>query len=587
MNPAISDNIPIYIRNTFEPEHPGTRIFTSPPKGELVREKCVCGFSTVDNISLLNIEGSGMIGVPGIAHRLFGALKSASISVMFIAQASSEHSICCAFKDSFAAAAKKAVEEAFFFELKNGIISKISQISDCSIIAAVGESMSNMPGVSGLFFGALGNAKINVLSTAQGCDERNISAVVYGRDASRALRAVHAAFWLSYLEISVAIVGTGRVGSAVLQSLLDQLSVLNERFGLNIKIRGIANSSRMILGNNLEHELKGKLHTFFSNSSSPIQGSPTKSVGLKRTRSNVSLSDVERTMAESGNGRVPTDLDGLFTHLIAGDTPHAIIIDCTNSTHVGSLHPTWIKKGANIVTASKLGISSDFAVYKSIKDAVVSSNRMYMSEVTIGASLPICTTLHDILFSGDAVHSIVGLMSVSVGTVITEICENKLSFSQALEKTYKTGLFEDDVFVDLSGREAAQKLLILARELGFEVELRDIEIEHLAARRKVASWSDVGTLFAAEDATLAARAESAAAKNCTLRYVQRIDCSPPVELGQPVTQRGKPKMSVRLEEVPLQSSYALVKGAVYYFAFHTERYSQHPLVVQVIVTSHC
>jgi aspartokinase/homoserine dehydrogenase 1 len=169
--------VTIDVENTFQPEHPGTRIFLPPVKGQMVREKCVCGFSTVDNIALLNVEGSGMIGVPGIAHRLFGALKSANVSVMFIAQASSEHSICFAIKESFSSIAKKAVEEAFFYELKNGLVSGVKVINGCSIIAAVGESMGNMPGVSGIFFAALGSASINVLSISQGCDERNISAV--------------------------------------------------------------------------------------------------------------------------------------------------------------------------------------------------------------------------------------------------------------------------------------------------------------------------------------------------------------------------------------------------------------------------
>lgn len=163
----------------------------------------MCGFTTIDGIALLNIEGSGMIGVPGIAHRLFGALKAASISVMYIAQASSEYSICFATREVNAEAARKAVSEAFFYELRQGLLVDIRVITGCSIIAAVGESMSNTPGVSGIFFGALGNSSINILSISQGCDERNISAVVYTKDATKALRAVHAAFWLSSLDLSI------------------------------------------------------------------------------------------------------------------------------------------------------------------------------------------------------------------------------------------------------------------------------------------------------------------------------------------------------------------------------------------------
>lgn len=567
MAPAITNNIPIYIRNTFEPEHKGTRISLPPVKGQILREKCVCGFSTVDDISLLNIEGTGMIGVPGIAHRLFGSLKAANISVMFIAQASSEHSICFATKNSCTSLARKSIEEAFFYELKQGLISNIRVITECSIIAAVGESMSNMPGVSGIFFGALGDASINVLSISQGCDERNISAVVYAKDATRALRAVHSAFWLSSLDLNIGIIGTGRIGSALLQTLLDQLRNISERFDLNVNIRGVANSKKMLLGENLTDNLKSKLHLFNCSSMKPT--------GLSRSHSNVSLHDVETCMAD--DDAVACDLDRFYDHIISGGTPHAIIIDATPSADVAGLHPTWLKKGAHIVTANKKALSSSLSLYNDVVEAVRSHNRLYMSEVTIGASLPIRNTLNDLLCSGDAVHSIVGLMSVSVGTVLNDLCDGDMSFSAAVEKTYKQGLFEDDVFLDLEGTEAAMKLLILARELGVAMELSDIKVEPLAIRRTIDSWDSISGSFTQEDTYLKQRADDAKAKGCTLRYVQRIECHPAAELGpQNITATA----TVRLEEVPLDSAYALVKGAIYHFSFHTERYAQHPLIVQ-------
>jgi len=567
MAPAIMASIPIFIRNTFEPEHAGTKIYLPPVKGQIIREKCVCGFSTVDNIALLNIEGTGMIGVPGIAHRLFGALKASNISVMFIAQASSEHSICFATKDSSAEAAKKAIEESFFYELKQGMVSNIRVIGGCSIIAAVGESMSNMPGVSGVFFGALGDAGINILSISQGCDERNISAVVYGSEATRALRAVHSAFWLSSVELSIGVLGTGRVGSALLQSLLEHMEVLGARFGLKVKIRGVANSRHMVLGDDLSSSLKGKLHTF-------ARPAP---LGMKRTHSNESCADLKSAMDQAGYDIV-TDLNKFVEHVSSGGTPHTIIIDTTTSAGIAAMHPQWLRGGAHIVTANKRAISSSLALYNDVYNAARGQNRMYMSEVTIGAALPIRTTLNDLLCSGDAVQSIVGLMSVSAGMVLTDVCEHGLTFTQALEKTFAQGLFEDDVFLDLEGTEAAQKLLILARELGVAMTVEDIDIEPLAARRHVNSWASLGDTFAAEDQALAARAKQATAKGCTLRYVQRIDCITPAELGNLANLRAK--ASVRLEEVPLDSAHASVKGALYHFSFHTSRYAQNPLVVQ-------
>lgn len=577
MSPAIDAKIPIFIRNTFEPQHEGTRIYLAPPKGQRGRERAVCGFTTVDDISLLNLEGTGMIGVPGIAHRLFGALKTANISVMFIAQASSEHSICFATRSSNAMKARDAIREAFFYELKQGMVSDISVIERCSIIAAVGESMSNMPGVSGLFFTALGGASINVLSISQGCDERNISAVVYSADATRALRAVHSAFWLSSMDISIGLIGTGRVGSAVIQTLLEQCDILNKRFGLNMQIRGIANSRTMMLSDDLAVTMKEQLSP---SPESPRSTGSNKMIKMRRNSSNTALSDMQTLLTDPSSGhKEPTDLNKFFEYVkTSSTTPHTIIIDASTSYEVAELHPTWLLHGAHVVTANKRALSNSLSLYNMVYSAMRSSNRMYMSEVTIGASLPIRTTLNDILCSGDAVHSIVGIMSVSSGMVLTDMCDHGLSFTQSLIKTYKQGLFEDDAFLDLEGLEAAHKLLILARELGVAMCIEDIDVEPLASRRPIASWHDLKDEFAAEDASMRERVLQAASRNCTLRYVQRIVCNPAAELGN---QRSvAAKASVRLEEVPLDSHQALVKGAVYHFAFHTERYAQNPLIVQ-------
>ena len=266
MSPAITAGIPIYIRNSFQPTHRGTRIYHPTARDSSAKEKCVCGFSSIDNIALMNIEGTGMVGVPGIAHRLFGALKAADISVIFIAQASSEHSICFATQETNKQSAYAAVEEAFFYELKQKYITKITVIDNCSIIAAVGESMTQMPGVAGIFFGALGNARINVLAISQGCDERNISAVVNQRDSARALQAVHSAFWFSSHKMSIGVIGTGRVGSAVIQTLLEQSAYFEERFEMKLLLRGIMNSEKMMLDEDLSLDLRSKLKVFVNQS---------------------------------------------------------------------------------------------------------------------------------------------------------------------------------------------------------------------------------------------------------------------------------------------------------------------------------
>lgn len=572
MSPAILSKIPIYIKNTFDPNHEGTRIYLSPEKGLNIRERSVCGFTTVDNISLLNLEGTGMIGVPGIAHRLFGALKVANISVLFIAQASSEHSICFATTTSTAQKAKLAIEEAFFYELKQSLVSDIQVINDCSIIAAVGDRMSDLPGVSGLFFGALGGASINILSISQGCNERNISAVVSSKDATKALRAVHSAFWLSSLDISVGIIGTGRVGSALIQTLLEQNEILSKRFDLKINILGVANSQKMILGDDLTASLKTKM-SVFSNDNFDV---------MKKSHSNVSLKDLENVMSSQNSDSQNTDLEIFLSHLKSGSTPHVILIDASTSKVVANLHPFWLKSGCHVVTANKRALASNLDLYNEVFSSARSNKKMYMSEVTIGASLPIRTTLNDILCSGDAVHSILGLMSVSAGVVLTDICENGLTFSEAVQKTYSQGLFEDDPFADLEGTEACEKLLILARDMGIPMNKADIFVENLARRKNVLSWNSLDDIFSEENKIFAEKALLAKSHNSTLRYIQRIECIPPIELGKTI---GKVKASIKLEEVPLDSPLAKVKGAVYFFSFHTERYQQHPLIIQVFLVN--
>jgi aspartokinase/homoserine dehydrogenase 1 len=602
MAPAVMAKIPIYIRNTFEPHHKGTRIFLSPdPKKdqkdnekdlleENLREKTVCGFTTVDNIALFNLEGTGMIGVPGIANRLFGALKNAQIAVMYIAQSSSEHSICFATTSQSVNKAKAAIEEAFFYELKQGYVSDITVIDHCSIIAAVGERMSHTPGVSGLFFGALGSASVSILSISQGCDERNISAVVHSKDATRALRAVHSAFWLSSLELSVAVIGTGRVGSALLTTLLENLNLLSNRFDVKLKIVGIANSRKMILGDDLTTSLQGKMIKSFVESKNEL------GEYLRKSYSNISMSELTQSMFlteeedknknnnEKNNNNNSTgeplefNANLFLEHLLASSSPHSMIIDTSTSHEIAACHPLWLRKGCHVVTANKRAIASELELYDAVFSAARSARRSYMSEVTIGAALPVFSTLQDLLYSGDGIHQIVGIMSVSAGAVLTDITDNGLSFSESVSRTFSKGLFEDDVFRDLEGIDVAEKLIVLGRELGIPMKIEDVEIEPLAPRRPIDTFLDLSQSFPEEDRLFKEKAAAAARKHCTLRYIQRIECSPAVGLAHSFT--GKVRATVKLEEVPLHSALAMVKGPLYHFAFHTDRYSQSPLVIQ-------
>jgi aspartokinase/homoserine dehydrogenase 1 len=371
------------------------------------------------------------------------------------------------------------------------------------------------------------------------------------------------------------------VGSAVLQTLLDQADILKERFDVDVQIKGVTNSSRMLIGDNINGNLRESLQTF-NRRKRDNQINPMSPTSLRRTHSNISFEDIAAKMSSSDE-TVSANLEVFYEHLRKSSTPHIVMIDCTNSSEIADLHPSWIRGGAHVITANKRGLSSSLSLYNDIFSASKLMNRLYMSEVTIGASIPVMTTLHDLICSGDAIHSIVGLMSVSLGMVLKYICEDGLSLSDAISSTYSTGLFEDDVFLDLEGVEAAQKLLILARALGISLSMKDIEVEPLAKRRNVSSWTSLTTEFASEDISIANRAKIAAEKGCTLRYVQKIECSPPSELGLD-TSKINVTASVKLEEVPVGSSLAQVQGAIYYFSFRTERYASNPLVIQVCIS---
>lgn len=604
MQPAIKGNIPIYIRNTFKPENAGTKIgFFISSSESVIQGSSVCGFSTVDELVLVNLEGTGMIGVPGIAQRLFGALSQNSISVMFIAQASSEHSICFAIKESDCNTAVEAVELTFFYELERGLICNLKAIRGCSIVAAVGENMMSTPGIAGVFFAALGAARVNILSIAQGCDERNISAVVYSSDATRALRAVHSAFWLSSMDISIGIIGTGRIGSAVIKTLLEQIHLIEDRFGIKLNIRGVINSRKMCLGENLSETLRDKLKTFVLSNG---KNSEVELEGFQGKRNNSSDGSLcrdraleqEHSRRASASAAPPisagaskaegcAEIEAFSEHMLReGPTPHCILIDCSTSQDIAELHPQWLSAGAHIVTANKRALAGSLDLYNMVCLSSRSGKRMYMSEVTIGASIPIKTTLNDILLGGDAISSIVGLMDVSCNSVLTSMFEHGMSFSESVVATYETGLFQEDIFEDLNGTDAAKQLLVLARELGVPLQLGDVKVQSLLSSQGhiIDNWNslqDVQLAFKLEDVQMAERVLAAKNKGCTLRYVQRIECKEPIELGytSAAAQRGC-TASVTLEEVPIHSTFAQLKGPIYHFAFNTRRCAGSPLVIQ-------
>src|SRR5450432_4898939 len=367
MAPAVSRDIPIFIRNTFAPQKRGTLICANPVSALIVK-----GITSIDPVALVNLEGAGMIGVPGTAHRLFGALRDAGISVILISQGSSEHSICFAIPEDQAQRAEDAVRQAFDAELRDGQIQHVEVALGMSILAVVGDGMAGTHGVAAKVFNSLGDAAISVRAIAQGASERNISVVVDGKGAAKALRAVHAAFYLSPNTLSIGLIGPGTVGRVLLAQIATQLERLR-KLNLDLRVRGITSSTRMLL--------------------------EEKSVDLSRWKDR---------MAEAGE---PLNMEKFINHVQADYVPHTVVIDCTASAEVADEYRNWLSRGIHIVTPNKKANSGTLPYYRSLQDAKRNAGTHYLYEATVGAGLPIIQTLRDLRETGDEITQIEGIFS--------------------------------------------------------------------------------------------------------------------------------------------------------------------------------
>lgn len=523
MGPVISNSIPIFIRNTFAPDSPGSRI---SPRSET--DAGIKGVTAVDNIAIVNLEGAGMIGVPGTADRLFAALKAADVSVTLISQASSEHSICIAVPSQLAQRARQVITDAFADELAGGQIQNVDVSDQHSIVAVVGDNMVGMPGVAARFFGTLGSAGINVRAIAQGASERNISAVVDTADSTRALRAVHSGFYLSAKTLSIGLLGPGNVGSALLDQVSRHGRMLRERFNLDLRIRAIGRSSGMLLGK--------------------------RAIELENWRSEYDR-DVQ-----------PFDADAFEAHVHADHLPHAVLIDCTSSDAVASRYASWLGRGIHVITPNKKAFSGSADYYQSLRDAAEQGNSHYFYETTVGAALPIISTLRNLLDTGDRVRSIDGILSGTLAYLFNTY-DGSVPFSTIVREARDSGFTEPDPRDDLSGMDVARKLTILARELGVAVEIGDFPVQDLVpeALRDVDTDEFLDRLSDYDDQMLKLYEEASAA-GCELRYVAALGDS-----GE---------MSVGLKQVAADSALSHVALTDNIVRFTSERYASNPLVVQ-------
>jgi len=522
MEPAVARDIPIYIRNTFAPQKRGTLICANPVSALKVK-----GITTIDPVALVNLEGAGMIGVPGTAHRLFGALRDAGISVILISQGSSEHSICFAIPAAQAARAEEAVRRAFDAELRDGQIQHVDVALDLAILAVVGDGMAGAHGVAANVFNSLGDAAINVRAIAQGASERNISLVVDGKFAAKALRAVHAAFYLSPNTLSIGLIGPGTVGRVLLAQIATQVERL-KALNLDLRVRGIAGSKRMILA-----------------------------------ESAIDLEQWPKLLEEAGE---PVDLDKFAAHCQADYIPHTVLVDCTASAEVAGRYRDWLAQGIHVVTPNKKANSGALPAYRALKEAARSAGTHFLYEATVGAGLPVIQTLRDLRETGDDITRIEGIFSGTLAYLFN-VFDGSESFSSIVRAAKQKGYTEPDPRDDLSGMDVARKLIILGREMGLTLEMSDVEVTGLVPPALDGCSVDEFMRRLPEfDASMAATLKEAKEQGEVLRYVGRVEADG--------------SATVKLTRLDAKHAFANIALTDNVVRFATRRYCDNPLIVQ-------
>lgn len=523
MAPAVGESIPIWIRNTFAPEKPGTLICARPTSQLPVK-----GITSIERVALVNLEGAGMIGVPGTAHRLFGALREENISVILISQGSSEHSICCAIPQEQADRAAAVVRQAFARELEQGQIQNVEIDPDLAILAIVGDGMAGTPGVAAKLFNALGTSSVNVRAIAQGASERNISVVVEGRNATRALRAVHAGLYLSPHTISIGLIGPGTVGRVLLEQLASQSPRLREQFKLDLRVRGILGSKRMVLSDS--------------------------GIPLERWRE---LYDGSTTAA---------DLERFVQHVRVDYLPHTALIDCTASAAIGARYADWLSAGIHIVTPNKKANSAELGYYRRLREARRAGGAHFLYEANVGAGLPVVHTLRDLRETGDDITSIEGIFSGTLAWLFN-VYDGSRAFSEIVRDARQRGYTEPDPRDDLSGMDVARKLIILGREMGLSLELGDVQVESLVpAGLEGGSIEDFLARLPQHDARMLERLRAARGRERVLRYVGRLSAAGEASVGLVELERSHPFANIALTDNVVR--------------FATQRYCDNPLIVQ-------
>jgi len=523
IQPVLSKGIPVVIKNTFHPGDAGT-VITSQPTTD---GNAIMGISSISNLALLSLEGSGMIGVPGFSRRLFEALSREGINVILITQGSSEHSICVGIESASAQKAKEVVDAAFADEILMEKVQPLKMETDLAIVALVGENMKSHPGISGKMFGALGRNGVNVRAIAQGSSERNITAVVSAKDVRKAINALHEEFFeTAYKQIHLFIAGTGNVGSKLIGQLQQQQTWLADHMRLHVKVVGLANSKKMVIDDE----------------------------GI----------DFNRWQEKLHSGESANIND--FVNIIIGkNLSNTIFIDVTASDVVAKVYDTLLQKSISVVACNKVASSSSFLYYRKLKDLAREFNSQYLFETNVGAALPVIGTLNDLMRSGDKINRIDAVLSGTLNFVFNNY-DGKKPFADIVKQAQEEGYTEPDPRLDLSGTDVMRKILILARESGAQMEMEDIVCNGFLPESCMTG--DVPAFYAEmkkHEQHFKSLFDNATAKNCKLKFVAKY------ENGNAM---------VGLEHIPPEHDLYHLYGKDNVVLFYTERYPLQPLVIK-------
>lgn len=525
LQPAFSKNIPLRIRNTFNVAFEGTVI----KKESNNKEMPIKGISSIQQVSLVNLQGSGMVGVPGIASRLFGTLSKAKISVILITQASSEHSICFAIAPADAYATRIAVEDEFSLEIASKKIEPLIIEENLSILAIVGENMKNTPGIAGKLFGGLSKNGINIVAIAQGSSELNVSVIIKESHLSKALKALHGAFFLSNLQsLNLYVVGTGLIGGTLLKQIKRQYAYFYEKRFLSINIIALANSKKMIFDEN-----------------------------------GVNLDNWKEELDAKG---AKMSIRAYIDQMMMLDLPNSIFVDNTSSKVISDHYEELLNANISVVTPNKLANSDSYDRYLELQDIALKNGVKFLYETNVGAGLPVISTLRDLKLSGDQIRKIDGILSGTISYIFNSFEGNK-KFSEVVREAKKLGYTEPDPRDDLNGMDMARKILILSREAGISLELKDIKMEALLPDACFQASSIDGFFEELQkiDGMMEEKRLIAEKDGKKLRYIAGLE---------------NDKAFIRLEAVGPDSLFYAVSGSDNIIAYTSERYNDKPLVIK-------